>query len=104
MNLIVLAGRVAAEPEIRTFESEATLVKLLISVRQEEPRPRIDVIPVVMWNPDLDKVATWTRGERLWVAGSVQRRFWSTDREGRQSRVEIVAHEITLMKEAVTTE
>ena len=52
LNVVVLAGRLAAQPEVRTFESGATLMRLLVTVRSAEPRTRLDVIPVVQWNPD----------------------------------------------------
>lgn len=99
LNLVVVAGRIAAEPEVRTFESGATLTRLLVTVRSEEPRHRIDVIPVVQWNPDPDSVPNGSvRGRPVWVAGRVQRRFWSVG-DGRESRIEIVAHEITIRDE-----
>ena len=96
LNLVVLAGRIAAEPEIRVFDSGATLIRFLVTVRSEEPRHRLDVIPVVQWNPDPDDVpAGSVRGRSVWVAGSVQRRFWSVG-DGHESRVEIVAHEVAI--------
>ena len=96
LNVCVIAGRLAAEPEIKTFGSGATLVKILVTVRSEEPRRRIDVLPVVMWEPTDEQMAViedLERGGGVWVAGSTQRRFWSAE-AGRTSRVEIVAHEI----------
>jgi single-stranded DNA-binding protein len=99
LNLVVLAGRIAAEPEIRTFDSGATLMRLLVTVRSDEPRRRLDVIPVVQWNPDPSDLPGGTvRGRAVWIAGAVQRRFWSVG-EGRTSRIEIVAHEITIRDE-----
>ena len=98
LNLVVMAGRLANDPEIRTFESGATLVRILVTVRSEEPRRRIDVIPVVMWDPDMKEVADWKRGEAVWIAGAIQRRFW-TEEHGRTSRIEIVAHEVSIRKE-----
>lgn len=99
LNLVVLAGRIAAEPEIRTFESGATLMRLLVTVRSEEPRHRLDVIPVVQWDPDPDDMPDGSlRGRSVWIAGSVQRRFWSVD-DGRHSRIEIVAHEVAIRDE-----
>jgi single-stranded DNA-binding protein len=95
LNLVVLAGRVAADPEMRTFESGSRLLRLLVTVRSKEPRRRIDVVPVVLWIPDDDVVEDITLGRAVWVAGSVQRRFWSAD-QGRRSRLEIVAHEVTV--------
>jgi single-stranded DNA-binding protein len=94
LNLIVIAGRLAAEPELTTFASGAQLLRLLVTVRSQEPRRRIDVLPVVMWDPADDIVVDeLTRGTKVWVAGSVQRRFWSAE-AGRTSRVEIVAHDV----------
>ena len=96
MNVVVLAGRLAADAELKTFDSGATMARCLMTVRQEEPRRRLDVVPVVIWNPDPDDVAQWKRGVALWVAGSVQRRFWSQEESGRMSRIEIVAQEVTV--------
>lgn len=96
LNLIVIAGRIAAEPEIITFASGAKLLRLLVTVRSEEPRRRIDVLPVVLWDPDDEVLPELPcRGAPVWVAGSVQRRFWSSG-EGRTSKVEIVAHDVRI--------
>ena len=91
----IVAGRLAAKPEIRIFESGSVLMRLLITVRTEEPRRRVDVIPVVMWNIDLDKYSGLERGDRVWTAGSLQRRFWS-DIDSRRSRIEMVAETVQL--------
>ncbi len=94
LNLVVLAGHLAAEPEIRTFESGTTLMRLLVTVRSSEPMRRLDVVPVVQWSPDPDDMPEGSvRGRPVWIAGAVQRRFWSAT-DGRHSRVEIIAHEV----------
>ena len=94
LNLVVLAGTLAAPPERRSFESGARLVRFLVTVRSVEPRKRVDVVPVTWWDPpaaeDLGDLET---GHRLWVAGAVQRRFWSGP-DGRRSRLEVVAHQV----------
>lgn len=92
LNLVVIAGRLAAAPEIRVFEGGATLVRYLVTTRTEEPRRRIDVVPAVFW--DANEAATlFERGDRIWIAGSIQRRFWSDD-HSRRSRIEVVAHHV----------
>lgn len=96
LNLVVLAGRLAAPPEIRQFESGSRLARYLITVRSEDPVNRVDVIPVTLWDPppallDADPVP----GTRVWIAGSVQRRFWSAE-EGRRSRLEVLADQVCL--------
>jgi single-stranded DNA-binding protein len=96
LNLVVLSGRLAADPEVRVFDSGSTLLRLLVTVRATEPRRRVDVIPVTVWNPEDELLGEdLDVGQRVWVAGSVQRRFWSAS-EGRRSRLEVVAHEVSL--------
>ena len=95
LNLVVLGGRLAAQPELREFDSGARLVRYLVTVKSEEPHRRLDVIPVTLWDPDDALLAgDFQPGHRLWLAGSVQRRFWD-GADGRRSRVEIVAANVS---------
>lgn len=94
LNLAVIAGSLSAPPEIRTFESGARLARYLITVRTTEPRRRVDVLPVVEWDPvDEDAITALDRGDRIWTVCSVERRFWSVA-DGRRSKIEIVAHHV----------
>ena len=78
------------------FDSGARLIRFLVTVRSDLPRKRVDVIPVVQWDPP---DALWEepaeRGSRIWVCGAVQRRFWESD-TGRRSRIEVVAEQVIL--------
>ena len=104
MNLAVLAGRLAAPAEHRQFASGAEYLRLLVTVRTKEPRPRVDVIPVTLWDPPLELVAGCrTPGTRLWVAGALQRRFWA-ESEGRKSRLEMIARNIELRTDVESQE
>lgn len=99
LNLVVLAGRLAAPPELRTFDSGSRLVRYLVTVRADAPRRRVDVLPVTLWDPPAELVeATPEAGRRVWVAGAAQRRFWQGP-EGRRSRIEIVAEQVTLRED-----
>jgi single-stranded DNA-binding protein len=102
LNLVVLAGRIATEPDVRTFPTGATVIRYLVTVRAGEPRRRVDVIPVTLWDPDAEHVARaedgGMRGRHVWVAGSVQRRFWSGE-DGRTSRIEVVAHDVKVRED-----
>jgi single-strand DNA-binding protein len=99
LNLMVLAGRLAAPPELRQFESGSWLIRYLVTVRTEDPR-RVDVLPVTLWGPADDLIdAEPAPGRRVWVAGAVQRRFWNGS-DGRRSRLELVANQVCLRDEA----
>ena len=57
---------------------------------------RVDVLPVTLWDPADEVIdAAPGPGTRVWVAGSVQRRFWSAT-EGRRSRLELIADQVCL--------
>jgi single-stranded DNA-binding protein len=96
LNLVVLCGRLASPGELREFESGTRLLRLLISLRTEEPTRRVDVVPVTLWNPEEDLVeAVKERGISIWAVGAVQRRFWESS-DGRCSRIEIVGLQVTV--------
>jgi single-stranded DNA-binding protein len=88
MNLVVLAGRVATDPEIRTFDSGAQLLRLMVTVKQKHPTRRVDVVPVTYWDPPRKR-------ETVWLTGQLQRRYRESP-DGRRSRLELVAHRITV--------
>jgi single-stranded DNA-binding protein len=92
-NLVVLGGRIAAEPDLRFFDSGGTLLRCLITVRSDEPERRLDVIPVARWNPT-EAERRLEPGDSVWVLGTAQRRFRSGP-EGRHSSVEIIASAVT---------
>jgi single-stranded DNA-binding protein len=94
LNLIVMCGRLAVDAELRNFDSGARLIRYLVTTRVDFPRKRVDVIPVTVWDPVQELVdEPGQKGERIWVCGSVQRRYWESP-EGRRSRVEIVAEQV----------
>lgn len=96
LNLVVLCGRLAVEPELKSFESGSRRLRLLVTVRSDEPRRRLDVVPVILWDPPADLIEEMPEeGRRIWVCGSVQRRFWESDGE-RRSRLEVVAEQVRL--------
>jgi single-stranded DNA-binding protein len=91
-NVAVIAGTLAAPPELRDFGSGSRLMRYLITTTSEVPRHRVDVIPVVLWNPTDEAVAAeLAPGVGVWAACSVQRRF-SSGPAGRRSQLDLVAH------------
>jgi single-stranded DNA-binding protein len=96
LNLVVLCGKLAADPEPRMFDSGLRLIRYLVTTRAEHPKRRIDVVPVTLWDPCDELWANpGEKGDRFWACGSVQRRFWEAP-DGRRSRIEVVAEQVTL--------
>ncbi len=95
-NIVVLAGHLAAPPELREVEGGRRLVRYLVTTRTDSPHKRIDVVPVILWDPPASLLAEDPPpGHPIFVAATVQRRFWEA-KGGRRSRVEIVAGQVCL--------
>lgn len=101
LNLFVVAGRIAAPPELREFDDGSRLLRYLITATTTEPSRRVDVLPIVKWDPPTALVADpGEPGRPVWACGAVQRRFWS-DTAGRRSRIELVASVVEMETEVV---
>jgi single-stranded DNA-binding protein len=93
VNVVVLMGRLSAPAEIS--RNDNIVVRLLIAARSDAPTKRLDLLPVVWWNPTSDELSRIPPvGSRVTVTGSVQRRYWE-GRDGRRSRIELVAEQVT---------
>ena len=99
LNMVLLNGRLAAAPEYRVLDSGSRMARLLVAVRSEEPHSRLDVLPVVWWEPE-DEFASAPAGvgRRVRIGGSVQRRYWESA-DGRRSKIEVVAANVELQSD-----
>lgn len=92
-NLVVLEGELSADPELRTLDSGGPLLRCLVTVRSMHP-VRIDVIPVEVWDPSEEVLASvCRRGQEIWMVGILQRRF-EAGPDGRKSQLEVIARAI----------
>lgn len=96
LNLVVLFGRLTMAPEVGMVgSSRSRFLRFLLAVRSEVPHSRLDVVPVVWWDPDEVTVKSPpVVGQRMAIIGSVQRRFWESG-DGSHSRIEVVASHVT---------
>lgn len=94
INLAVISGRLATTPEVRTYDSGSRMIRFLVTVAAKRPRRRIDVIPVVLWDPD-DALVEHLPGPEaeIWITGVVQRRA-EDGPEGRRNNIEVVADQV----------
>ena len=96
LNEVTLQGRLATKPEVRQFDSGVRMVRLLITTRTEEPRRRVDVIPVSAWDitdEQIEAIAETPVGAVMRITGAIQRRFWS-DGSGGRSNLEVIAEHV----------
>lgn len=100
LNMVVLTGTLAVTPEMNRFDSGSRRIDYLVTVRTlKGGRMRSDTISVKYWDPPARMVRKkLERGDRICVAGMVQRRFWSAY-DGKRSRVEVVASQVVYRPE-----
>jgi single-stranded DNA-binding protein len=97
INLAVLCGRLATAPEVRVYDTGSRCMRFLVTVAAERPRRRIDVVPVILWDPPTDLVDDPPdQNARVWITGVVQRRAHDGP-EGRRSRIEVIADQVTVL-------
>jgi len=93
-NAVALRGRLAADAELRVFDSGRRLIRLLVVAQDDYPVRRVDVVPVTVWDPPDDLADHPAEmGRPISVCGSVRRRFWEIG-DAEEITVEVVADKV----------
>ena len=100
MNLIVLKGRLTADPELKTTQSGISVVSFTIAVSRRYSKDsgqqnESDFFNVTAWRQTAEFVSRYFRkGSSICIVGTIQNRNW-TDQEGQKHyRTDIVADEV----------
>ena len=90
VNVVVLAGTVAADPVERTMPSGDEVTELRLSV--PEAGKRLLPLPVAIWHKDVSKrsLKPIVKGDDVLVYGQLVRRFYRSG-AGARSLTEVVA-------------
>jgi single-strand DNA-binding protein len=90
VNVVVLAGTVAAEPVARRMPSGDEVTELRLSI--PEAGRRLLPLPVAMWHSAIPELARADieKGDRILVHGQLVRRFYRSG-AGARSLMEVVA-------------
>ena len=85
-NLVVLTGRLTADPEIRTTQSNVSVTSFCIAVQRQYKsgeEPITDFINIVAWRNTAEFIARYfKKGNMIGIEGSIQTRKY-TDRDGK---------------------
>ncbi|HZA27733.1 MAG TPA: single-stranded DNA-binding protein [Actinomycetota bacterium] len=100
VNVVVLAGRLSADPEFAEMPSGDTVAKLRLQV--PEAGKRVLPLPVAAWDRGARKgCERLTKGDTVMVRGHLVRRFFRGQGGGR-SVTEVVASEVKKLDELQT--
>lgn len=94
LNHVELLGRLAEDPELKTTNSNISVVSFDFAVpvygKDEETPP--DFIPVVMWRSLADRASKYLhKGKQVVIEGRIRTRFYSDSRGRERKAVEVVA-------------
>jgi len=92
VNKVILIGNLGRDPEVRQTQAGEDIVHLNLATSESwrdratgEPRERTEWHRVVIFNPNLGKVAKQylKKGAKVYIEGALQTRKW-TDKEGQE--------------------
>ena len=98
LNKVVLAGRITADPELKTTQSgiSVTTFSLAINRRYSKDREQqqADFITIVAWRNTAEFITKYFRkGSAICITGSIQTRSWTDNQCNKRYATEVVADE-----------
>jgi len=99
VNKVVLVGRLARDPELRTTQSGTTVVSFTVAcdrrfVRQGEER-QADFISCVAWNKTAEFISRYfTKGMRIALDGRIQTRTYDDQNGNKRYITEVVVEDV----------
>ena len=95
MNKVILVGRLARDPELKTTQSGVSVCSFTVACdrryQKEGEERQADFINCVAWRGTADFVAKYfTKGTRIALDGSIQTRSWDDDEGNRRYVTEVI--------------
>ena len=99
-NLVVLTGRLTANPELKTTPSGTSVTTFSIAVdrryTKEGQEKQTDFITVVAWRQTAEFISKYFRkGSAILVCGEIQTRSWEDNNGNKRYATEVVASEVS---------
>ncbi|MCW2956708.1 MAG: hypothetical protein JWO69_1577 [Thermoleophilia bacterium] len=96
MNVTILIGNVATDPELRHTANGRAVCTFRLAISRPGGE-EADFVTVVAWERQGEVCAQYlSTGRRVAVEGRLHQSTWETE-DGRRSRIEVVAHRVELL-------
>lgn len=93
-NQAILAGRLTADPELKTTQSGISVTQFTVAVSRPKPKEgdaQTDFISCVAWRERADFVAKFFRkGSAIMIVGQIQTRSWTDDNGQKRYATEVL--------------
>ena len=101
-NLVVLTGRLAADPELKTTQSGVSVTSFCIAVQRRYKSgedPITDFINVVAWRSSAEFVSKYfKKGNMIGIEGSIQTRKYQDKDGNNRTAFEVVANNVQFVE------
>ncbi len=95
LNRVILMGRLAADPELRTTNSGTNVTTFRIGVSRDYDRDQTDWINVVAWRQTAEFVANYfSKGSMIALEGSLQSRKYQDKNGNNRTAYEVAADRV----------
>ena len=101
MNIAIIQGRLARDPELKTTQSGISVCNFTVACDRRVKTDAgtwdktADFIPCVAWRGQADLVNQYfSKGDRILVQGSIQPRSWEDDEGNKRYMTEIQVREV----------
>ena len=103
-NLVVLTGRLTADPELKQTTSGISVCSFSIGVNRrysksaDQNQQSVDFINIVAWRQQAEFVCKYfKKGSSICVIGSIQTRSWTDNNGAKRYATEVVADEVNFV-------
>ena len=102
-NLVVLTGRLTADPELRYTANNTPVTSFSIAVNRrftkaDQGQQSVDFINIVAWRQQAEFVTRYfKKGNPILVCGSLQTRTWTDNQGQKRYATEVVADEVSFV-------
>lgn len=102
MNKVILVGRLAKDPELRTTSSGVSVCTFTLAVTRRyadgQGNRQADFIPIVVWRQQADACHKYlTKGKQAAVAGEIQTRSYDAQDGTKRYVTEIIAEQVEFL-------
>ena len=98
-NLVVLTGRLTADPELKTTQSGISVTSFRIAVSRRFHQDEADFIDIVAWRQQAEFVAKYfKKGNMIGIEGSIQTRKYTDKNGNNRTAFEVVANNVQFVE------
>lgn len=99
LNQVSLAGRLVANPEMRTTASGTSVATFRIAINRRMTEDTADFIPVVCWNKTAEFVDRYfTKGQAIFVSGELHSRQYEDKDGNKRTAYDVNAYQVEFVE------